>query len=108
MSESGFPLRRLLAIQLHDTAPVVDPAYLDTSTGLRSLAEHRGVDVAEVEQLAQANRLAELIHRSKPIVIDSKTTPPEGRQDDKPGQVDNHPGTSVLDARRALEGRRVA
>lgn len=110
-TEQGFPLRRLLAIQLHDTAPVVDPAYLDTSSGLRSLAEHRGVDVAEVEQLARANRLAELFARdeeSTVVDLGSPKTPAVGRSD-AGGQVDNHlPGLSVIDARKAFEKRRAS
>jgi len=109
MTEQGFPLRTLRAIQLHDVAPVVDPAYLDTTTGLRSLAELRGADLAEVQALAKANRLAELLTRSTPAptVVDlGATTPPaEGRKDDGSGQVDNHPGMSLLDARRALLAR---
>lgn len=110
MSENGFPLRRLLAIQLHDVAPVVDPAYLDTSTGLRSLAEQRGAELSEVEKLARENRLAELVGRAKPTAIDlgGWPVPPEGRKDDESGQVDNHPGPSLLDARRALLGRRAS
>lgn len=109
--DQGYPLRTLRQIQLHDVAPVVDPAYLDTSSGLRSLAEHRGADLAEVEQLARENRLAELIARSaSPTVIDlgSKSAAPEGRKTDGDGQRATHPGLSVIDARRALEQRRAS
>lgn len=96
ITEQGFPLRRLLVIQLVDTAPVVEPAYLDTTSGLRSLAELRGVDLPEVALLAASNQLADL--------ITSKTTPSRG--DDASGQAASHPGVSVLDARRASEVRR--
>lgn len=41
VTESGFPQRRLLAVQLIDVAPVNSPAYLDTTTGLRSLEAHQ-------------------------------------------------------------------
>lgn len=102
LSEDGFPLRTLRSIQLHDVAPVVDPAYLDTSTGLRSLAEHRGLAVEEVAEAAAANRLAELL-RAQPTVIDLGAP-----KSDESGQVDNHPGLSVLDARRAFEARRAS
>ncbi len=37
VTEQGFPLRTLLAVQLVDVAPVNSPAYLDTSTAKRSL-----------------------------------------------------------------------
>ncbi|GAA4849704.1 HK97 family phage prohead protease [Pseudonocardia benzenivorans] len=110
MTENGFPLRRLLQIQLVDVAPVVDPAYLDTSTGLRSLAEQRGADLAEVEALAKSNRLAELVGRSvKPTVVDlgAGNEPPEGRTDsENGGQVDNHPSLSLRRRRVELYGRR--
>lgn len=65
----GFPLRTVVAMSLVDVAPVDDPAYFDTSTGLRSLAEARSMDVTEVEQLARENRLAELL-TTPPTVID--------------------------------------
>lgn len=37
LSEQGYPMRSLLSGQLVDVAPVDDPAYVDTSTALRSL-----------------------------------------------------------------------
>lgn len=40
LTDQGFPLRTLRAVQLVDVAPVNSPAYLDTSVGLRSLAAH--------------------------------------------------------------------
>lgn len=73
MSEQGFPLRTLVRGGLHDVAPVDSPAYLDTSTGLRSLAEHRGVDVAEIEALARANELGKILS-TPPVVIDMAPT----------------------------------
>lgn len=41
LTEQGFPLRTLRAVQLVDVAPVNSPAYLDTSVGLRSLAARK-------------------------------------------------------------------
>lgn len=109
MTENGFPLRRLNQIQLVDVAPVVDPAYLDTSTGLRSLAELRGADLSEVEALARENRLAELVRSSaKPTVISGAgwQEPPEGRKDDGDGgQVDNHPLRAAQRRRAETRGR---
>lgn len=55
MTEDGFPVRTLLSGQLVDVAPVNDPAYLDTSTGLRSLAERAGADLEEVRAAAGAD-----------------------------------------------------
>ena len=40
VTDQGFPLRTLKAVQLVDVAPVNSPAYLDTSVGLRSLEAH--------------------------------------------------------------------
>lgn len=98
LTEQGFPLRTLLGGSLVDVAPVDQPAYLDTSTGLRSLAEHRGMDVSEVEELARANDLARIL-TTPPVVIDLGTT------DSKPDERGETCGSSarlhVL--RRALE-----
>jgi HK97 family phage prohead protease len=55
--DSGFPLRTLVQVNLGDVAPVNGPAYLDTDTGLRSLARKFDADVAEVRSLAAANEL---------------------------------------------------
>lgn len=38
-TNEDFPLRTLKAVQLVDVAPVVNPAYRDTTTGLRSLVQ---------------------------------------------------------------------
>jgi HK97 family phage prohead protease len=48
---SGYPLR----------TPVVDPAYPDATAGLRSLAEATGTPLEDVQTLAGANRLRELL-----------------------------------------------
>lgn len=47
VTPDGFPLRTLLAVQLVDVAPVVEPAYLDSTTGMRSLAARLDVDPDE-------------------------------------------------------------
>jgi uncharacterized protein len=69
-TEQGFPLRTLLQVMLIDVAPVVIPAYLDTTTGLRSLAERRGLDLDVVTKAAAANELGELMRSGAPKVID--------------------------------------
>ncbi len=58
MSDQGYPLRRLVTGALVDVAPVNAPAYLDTSAGLRSLAERMDADVEEVRSAADANELS--------------------------------------------------
>lgn len=69
MTEQGFPLRSLISGALVDVAPVDQPAYLDTSTGLRSLAEKRHMDLADVRALADAGDLAKIL-TVPPVVID--------------------------------------
>ncbi len=60
-TEQGFPLRTLLEIQLVDVAPVVQPAYLDTSSGLRALAEARHLNPDAVLAAAASNTLADML-----------------------------------------------
>jgi HK97 family phage prohead protease len=93
----GFPLRTVIGMSLVDVAPVDDPAYFDTSTGLRSLAEQRGMDVADVEALARENRLTELL-TAPPVVIDLGS-----RNSDTDAQGETHAPGRLLAMRRALE-----
>jgi HK97 family phage prohead protease len=72
-TEMGFPLRTLVEAQLVDVAPVVTPAYLDSSTGLRGLAEQRGLDLDLVVKAAAVNELGDLLRAKDPTVIDLKT-----------------------------------
>lgn len=98
-TEQGYPLRTLNAVQLVDVAPVVTPAYLDTTSGLRSLAECRGLDPGVVAKAAAANELAELMRSGDPVVIDLKV--PEGR-----AQGATHALLSVRQLRADLMGKR--
>ena len=61
LTDDGFPLRTLTELHLVDVAPVVNPAYLDTTSGLRSLAESRHLDFDSVRAAAESERLAELL-----------------------------------------------
>jgi HK97 family phage prohead protease len=94
VTEQGFALRTLKAFQLVDVAPVVTPAYMDTSSGLRSLAEKRGLDLTTVEQAAKANALGELLRAKEPVVIDLA---PTTQTTTDSGQGDTH---SLLAVRR--------
>lgn len=85
-SDQGFPKRSLVSGQLVDVAPVVRPAYDDTSSGirsldrveagLRSLAKHAQADFEEVRKLAEADELRRFFVRTdqagQPVV--KKTT----------------------------------
>lgn len=72
--DDGLPRRTLLGVALVDVAPVDDPAYLDTSVGmrgapaaeiaLRSLAACKSADLADVRSLAASNELRKLFVRT--------------------------------------------
>lgn len=90
-------VRTLLSGKLVDVAPVDSPAYLDTSTGLRSLAELRGLDLDEVQRLARDGELTRLL-KEAPKVIDLGT-----RSDDEKGQENSTPSGLVQVLLRDLE-----
>lgn len=94
----GFPLRTVVSMSLVDVAPVDDPAYYDTSTGLRSLAEARGMDISEVEELARAERLIEILPKPA-AVFDLGGT----KNSDPEAQSETHAPGRLLAMRRALE-----
>lgn len=99
MTEQGFPMRTLISGQAVDVAPVDQPAYLDTSTGLRSLAEKRSMDPADVKALADAGELSKIL-TVPPVVIDL------GARGDSADQEPGDTGDSwqrLLVMRRALE-----
>jgi hypothetical protein len=64
VTEDGGPLRTLVSGILVDVAPVTRPAYPDTTTGLRSLAEHVHADYDEVRSLAKQGELRKFFVRS--------------------------------------------
>lgn len=80
LSDQGYPLRTLVSVQLVDVAPVVSPAYADTTAGLRSLAVHKGLELDEVVGLAKENELRKLFVRTdgggKPNVPPKRTFGP--------------------------------
>lgn len=58
-TEQGFPLRRLLAVELYDVGPVTNPAYLSTeeagaSVALRSLSKHLNIELDALARLEPA------------------------------------------------------
>lgn len=62
VSPQGFPVRRLLQVQLVDVAPVNNPAYLDTSAAKRSLEGFCG---SEVEDITRTEEVRSLILGAK-------------------------------------------
>ncbi len=63
-NEQGFPVRTLLSGKLMDVAPVNTPAYLDTSTGLRSLASKFEAPIEDVRKLAESGELTRFFTRT--------------------------------------------
>ncbi|AEM87082.1 HK97 family phage prohead protease [Streptomyces violaceusniger] len=119
MTEQGFAVRTLLSGQLVDVAPVNTPAYLDTSTGLRSLAEQVGAELEEVRAAAAEDDLTKFLAKPKEtVVIDLKGEPTEiahmlrgailevKRTSAPNGQGDPHPLVAVRQRRAALYQRR--
>ncbi|MDX2705810.1 HK97 family phage prohead protease [Streptomyces sp. PA03-6a] len=100
MTDQGFPLRTLLSGRLVDVAPVNTPAYTDTSTGLRSLADKVGADLAEVRSAAADGELKKFF-APKPAVIDVKTQPTVR-------QGDPHLTLRLRQMRAELEAKRIA
>lgn len=62
--DTGFPMRTLLSFRLLDVAPVNTPAYVDTSVGLRSLAEKFDAEYDEVRKMAAENELTRFFKRT--------------------------------------------
>ncbi|TXS30733.1 hypothetical protein EAO71_20270 [Streptomyces sp. ms191] len=115
MTEQGFPVRTLLSGQLVDVAPVNTPAYLDTSTGLRSLADKAGAELEEIRAAAEAGDLQQFLATPKhQVVIDIKADPAAlaqavrqaTTQTPQDGQGDPHPVLAVRQRRAELLQRR--
>lgn len=64
LSDQNFPQRTLLSVELVDVAPVNTPAYLDTSSAVRSLARHMHADEEEVRRLATQGELRKFFMRT--------------------------------------------
>lgn len=63
-TDQGYPLRTLIKVQLVDVAPVVNPAYPDATSGLRSLARKFDADLDEVRSLASDDNLRKFFVRT--------------------------------------------
>lgn len=72
VDDKGFPLRTLRSGQLVDVAPVNSPAYLDTSVGLRSLAEKVGAPLEEVRSFAAKDDLRRLLVKTGTVKTPAK------------------------------------
>jgi HK97 family phage prohead protease len=62
--DTGFPLRTLVTGRLIDVASVNSPATIETTVGLRSLAQKFDAPLEEVRKLADANELIRFFKRT--------------------------------------------
>lgn len=72
VTDQGFPLRTLVSGQLVDVAPVNTPAYVDTTSGLRSLAEKVQAPLEEIRSAAQQDDLRRFLVKSGKVVVPQK------------------------------------
>jgi len=112
LTDQGTPLRTLKrgGGALVDVAPVVSPAYPDATSGLRSLAEQRGLDLDTVRAAAAVHELGLLLRQQAPTVIDlapTTQTSERAEQDATPGpaQVTSAPALAIARRRLALARR---
>lgn len=94
LTEQGFPLRILRAVQLVDVAPVDDPAYRDTTVAARALQERVGVDLREISELDTEDLRERLTKRSEPVGSDDT---------DREGQRATHPALSLRSLQLQLD-----
>ena len=95
LTDENFPLRTLTAIRLIDVAPVVNPAYPDATSGLRSLASACDADLDEIRAMAEANDLRRLFSpHTKALHIDlaARAFPPKKDDKAKDGKPPAKPG----------------
>jgi HK97 family phage prohead protease len=64
LNDLDIPLRTLLGVKLVDVAPVNTPAYIDTTTGLRSLARTMEAPLEDVRRFAEAGELRKFFKRT--------------------------------------------
>ena len=78
LTEQGFPVRTLLSVQLVDVAPVNTPAYLDTSSAVRSLAHQINADPEDIPALLERGEVVQRL--ASPLVIDLAPATTERRE----------------------------
>jgi HK97 family phage prohead protease len=78
LTETGFPVRTLLSVRLVDVAPANTPAYLDTSSAVRSLAHQINADPSDIPALVERGEVAQRL--ATPLVIDLAPAATEPRR----------------------------
>jgi Escherichia/Staphylococcus phage prohead protease len=110
ITPDGFPIRTLIQVQLVDVAPVVSPAYMDSSVGMRSLAERLDIDPATIGGVAVEEIRGLLLGSiiTDPPEADGKfiAEPATQLHEDRDGPRDTHPLTTIRAMRLALDAKR--
>jgi hypothetical protein len=75
--EGSTLVRHLISIRISEISPVSDPAYIQTGTALRHLAQQFGEDPEDVFELAKQNELRRLFTRTD--IAPAVPTPAEAR-----------------------------
>lgn len=81
VSDQNFPLRTLVEGKIIDVAPVLVPAYRDTSVAMRSLAKFKDVPVEDVLKLRAEQELRQLFVRTdgEPVKRKPRLTPQQAK-----------------------------
>lgn len=90
-TDSGFPHRTLKQASLRDVGPVTFPAYTDSESSLRHLAEKRSLDLRDLVAAARRGELRDLIFHGDPAV-ESASDDEGGESRDTPTPVRPHIG----------------
>lgn len=77
-TDSGFPMRTLKQVALRDVGPVVFPAYSDSESALRGLAESRSMDLQVLVAAANEDSLQNLLRTEGDV--DEKRDEDSGRE----------------------------
>jgi len=99
VTEQGFPLRTLVTVQLVDVAPVNSPAYLDTSTGVRSLAARIDVDPDDVGKVSIEEIRSRLLV-AHDLTVEMRQEDVQVSESDEDEQVENHSSLLALRQRQ--------
>ncbi|OBI42986.1 HK97 family phage prohead protease [Mycobacterium colombiense] len=95
--DNGYPVRQLLSCRIIDVAPVVNPAYSETSVALRSFARFVDAPFEDVVERAQKDELRSFWQRTDNIDPQvGKSSPPTPQPGAEPEGRDPHKALAEL------------
>jgi uncharacterized protein len=80
--DGSILVRHLVSIRLTEVSPTAQPAYADTTTAIRSLANQVGEDPEDVLELARQGELRTLFSDRHPVMVDVGAGATEHRSDE--------------------------